>query len=50
MTALARRPSSGASALEVGTLGAPMTGGGFGGCAVALVPEALAEPTVEPWA
>ena len=31
------------AALAAGALGARMTGGGFGGCAIALVPEAAAE-------
>ncbi len=33
------------TALETGALGARMTGGGFGGCIIALIEEAAADPT-----
>jgi galactokinase len=35
------------AALHAGALGARMTGGGFGGCVIALVPEQLAESCIE---
>jgi galactokinase len=35
------------SARRAGALGARMTGGGFGGCVLALIPAGLAEPVVE---